>query len=168
MTADDLHTVRSSYRQMLLEHLIAGEVMKHLRLEETLHLEILKPQVDDSGYDIVLEAGGIVRHVQLKASFEGAKVRSFYINLALAAKPSGCVVLVKFDPGTLDLGPFGFVGGMPGEPLPDLSGFKTTKHTKADSTGTKKERPNLRSLPLSRFEMVDSIPELTIKLFGTR
>jgi hypothetical protein len=32
----------------------------------------LKPQVDDAGYDLVLEANGVVRHVPLKSSHAGS------------------------------------------------------------------------------------------------
>lgn len=166
MSPNEIHSHRSSYREMLLEHLLAGEVMRHLWIAGSTNLEILKPQVDDSGYDLVLEAGGIVRHVQLKASFRGSKVRDFNINVALAVKPSGCVVFVRFDPATLELGPFGYFGGLPGQPLPDLNGFRTARHTKGDAQGVKKFRPNLKSVPLSRFEMVDTIADLTRRLFG--
>jgi hypothetical protein len=48
------HNLLSSYREMLLEHLFAGEVMRHVWLSGIKRLEILKPQVDDGGYDIVL------------------------------------------------------------------------------------------------------------------
>lgn len=62
------HSLHSSYREMLLEHLFAGEVMRHMWLAGCNRLEILKPQVDDGGYDLVLEANSYVRHVQLKPS----------------------------------------------------------------------------------------------------
>ncbi|MGH7428281.1 MAG: hypothetical protein ACREJ4_07980, partial [Candidatus Methylomirabilaceae bacterium] len=88
------HSLLSSYREMLLEHLFAGEVMRHVWLSGIKRLEILKPQVDDSGYDLVLEANAIVRHVQLKATFRGSKVARFNVNMALAQKPSGCVVVL--------------------------------------------------------------------------
>ena len=34
--------------------------------------KFLKPQVDDAGYDLVLETDSVVRHIQLKTSFEGS------------------------------------------------------------------------------------------------
>ena len=166
MAESDIHSRRSSYREMLLEHLLAGEVMQHLWVAGVGSMEILKPQVDDSGYDLVLETGGIVRHVQLKSSFRGSKVRDLNVSLALASKPSGCVVLVRFDPKTLALGPFGYFGGAPGQRLPDLAGYKMARHTKGDATGLKKFRPNLKCVPISRFEMVNTVKELTTKLFG--
>jgi hypothetical protein len=160
------HSLLSSYRESLLEHLFAGEVMKHVWLSGLRRLEVLKPQVDDGGYDLVLEAGNVVRHVQLKATFKGSKVNRFTINLGLAAKPSGCVVCMLFDQGSLNLGPFYWFGGQPGERLPDLAKFKTAKHTKGNSLGVKTERPNLRIVSLSAFKKVPGIPEIAGLLFG--
>lgn len=39
------HSLLSSYREMLLEHLFAGEVMRHVWLSGVKRLEIVKPQV---------------------------------------------------------------------------------------------------------------------------
>ena len=44
-----VHSTRSSHRAALLEHLFAGEVMKHLCRSGDGRLEVLKPQLDDSG-----------------------------------------------------------------------------------------------------------------------
>ena len=44
-----VHSTRSSHRAALLEHLFAGEVMKHLWRSGDWRLEVLKPQLDDSG-----------------------------------------------------------------------------------------------------------------------
>lgn len=105
MSIRDDHSLLSSYRESLLKHLFAGEVMKAVWLSGLRRLEVLKPQVDDGGYDLVLEAGDVVRHVQLKATFAGSTVRNLKINLGLAPKPSGCVICMHFDPDTLSLGP---------------------------------------------------------------
>ena len=80
------HSLHSSYREMLLEHLFVGEVMRHLWVSGGKRLEILKPQVDDAGYDLVFEMDQIVRHIQLKTSFEGSTVRRFNVNAGLAAQ----------------------------------------------------------------------------------
>ena len=160
------HSRHSSYREMLLEHLFVGEVMRHVWVSGGKRLEILKPQVDDAGYDLVFEMDQIVRHIQLKTSFEGSSVRRFNVNAGLAAKPSGCVICIQFNKSSLDLGPFLWFGATPGKPLPDLSGCKTAKHTKGNATGLKTQRPNLKVVPYSAFEQVPSIPQLVVKLFG--
>src|SRR5215210_7750101 len=98
------HSLYSSYREMLLEHLLAGEVMRFLWLRGNVRMEVLKPQVDDGGYDLVLEANDIVRHVQLKASHSSAATPQVNVSLSLSRRPSGCVVWTIFDEGTLALG----------------------------------------------------------------
>jgi hypothetical protein len=151
---------------MLLEHLFAGEVMRHVWRSGIRRLEILKPQVDDGGYDLVLEGNNVTRHVQLKATFQGSKVARFNVHTSLAAKPSGCVVVLLFDPHTLALGPFLWFGGAPGEPLPDLNRYPIAKHTKGNARGVKLPRPRLRVLPRSAFQQLASITEVAERLFG--
>lgn len=163
----DEHSLLSSYREMLLEHLFAGEVMRHVWLSGIRRLEILKPQVDDGGYDLVLEGNAIVRHVQLKATFRGSSVNRFNVNTALAQKPSGCVVVLLFDQARLELGPFLWFGGSPGKPLPDVTRFPVATHTKRNAKGVKSERPRIRVLPRTAFSPVSSVPELATRLFGT-
>jgi len=163
---DSVHSTRSSHREALLEHLFAGEVIKNLWQRGDWRLEVLKPQVDDGGYDLVLEANAIVRHVQLKASFRGSKVSHAKINTLLAHKASGCVVFIWFDPVTLELGPFAFFGGAPGQPLPDVAGMKIGRHTKGNAEGVKAERPNMRKVPLSKFERLKTVEQVVSRLFG--
>lgn len=163
---NSVHSTRSSHREALLEHLFAGEVMKHLWQRGDWRLEVLKPQVDDGGYDLVLEANAVVRHVQLKASFRGSKVSQTNISTLLAKKPSGCVVFMWFDPATLELGPFAFFGGAPGQPLPDMGGMKIGRHTKGNAQGVKAERPNMRKVPLSKFERLKTVEQVVSRLFN--
>src|SRR5260221_14609834 len=118
-----VHSLLSSYREMLLEHLFAGEVMRHVWIsgEDVLkRLEVLKPQVDDGGYDLVLEANDVVRHVQLKASHSHAATHHVNVSFSLARRPSGCVIWSIFEEDTLELGPFLWFGGKPGVRLPVL------------------------------------------------
>jgi hypothetical protein len=160
------HNLYSTYREVLLEHLFAGAVMRHLWLRDSGRLEMLKPQVDDSGYDLVLEANGIVRHIQLKASHRGAATPGVNINVTLAEKPSGCVIWLRFDPATLDFGPFLWFGGVPGEKLPNLTSFKVTTHTKANAQGIKTARPKIRYVPKAKFESLPSLEDVVTRLFG--
>lgn len=160
------HNLYSSYREALLEHLLSGEAMRHLWLRGNIRIETLKPQVDDTGYDLVLEANGVVRHVQLKSSHTGSSTGDVKVSIHLAKKPSGCVIWVWFDPQTLRLGPFLWFGGQPGVPLPELSTFKVARHAKRNAKGVKHERPNVRVIPKSRFEPIATIDELVLKLFG--
>ena len=159
------HSLYSRYREMLVEHLFSGEVMRFLWLRGNIRMEVLKPQVDDGGYDLVLEANEVVRHVQLKASHSNAATGEVKVSLSLARRPSGCVVWTLFDQDTMVLGPFLWFGGPPGTRLPDL-GSKVAKHTKGTSHGVKLERPNLRVLPKRAFVELKTVDELVMRLFG--
>jgi hypothetical protein len=159
------HNLFSSYRDALLEHLFLGALMRELWCART-RMEILKPQVEDAGYSIVLEANGVIRRVQLKSSHHGSTTAETKVNMHLANKPGGCVIWIQFDAKSLDLGPFLWFGGGPGEPLPDVSALRIAKHTKANADGIKLERPNLRVVPKGRFEPVESVGLLLSKLFG--
>src|SRR4051794_846430 len=81
-------TLYSSYREILLEHLFVSAIMKHLWLRGITQFEVLKPQVDDSGYDLVLQANGVVRHVQLKSSAADSSTAVVPVSIKLVAKPS--------------------------------------------------------------------------------
>jgi hypothetical protein len=165
MTASE-HNMYSSYREMLLEHLFAGAVMRHLWLGGFSRLEMLKSQVDDSGYDLILEANSIVRHIQLKASHRGSATSRVNVNDALARKPSGCVIWMVFDPTTLDFDHFFWFGGPVGEKLRELDRFSKATHTKRNAQGEKTERPNIRAVPRTEFDRLDTIEELVTRLFG--
>lgn len=160
------HYRQSSYREKLIEHLFVGELLKVSWLRDHCALEVAKPEVDNRGYDVILERHGVVRHVQLKTSHLGAKAVSQKLHKGLGEKPSGCVVWIRFDAGSLALGPFLFFGGSPGARLPDISSFKVGKHTKANSEGVKADRPEIRVAPKGCFTQFDTIEELFGALFG--
>jgi hypothetical protein len=160
---DSLH---STQRELLIEHFFVGELMKQMWLRSFPNLEASKPQADKGGYDLVLESGRVIRHVQIKSSGHGARVVSQKVNVKLASKPSGCVVWVRFEPENLDLGPFLRFGGTPNQPLPSLSHFRVAKHTKGNAEGRKAERPNIRVVPKSHFTSLATIDDVIDRLFG--
>src|SRR3990167_6468248 len=100
------HTQHSSFREKLVEHLFVGELLKLSWQSEECGLEVAKPEVDNSGYDLIAEANGVVRHIQLKSTYHGGKAATQKIHMRLSEKPSGCVVWIYFNENTLELGPF--------------------------------------------------------------
>ncbi len=96
------HSINSSYREKLIEHLLIGELLKHLWKTKDFNLEISKPEVDNSGYDLIAEANGVIKHIQLKAAFVGVKTAIQKVHVSLARKPSECVVWVYFNNDTLE------------------------------------------------------------------
>lgn len=160
------HTENSSYREKLIEHLFVAELLKLSWLHHCCALEISKPEVDNSGYDLIVEAMGVVRHIQLKTSIVGGKTAVQKIHTKLAEKPSGCVVWIYIDEKTLHLGPFLYFGAEAGKPLPSLLDRKVAKHTKGNKGGVKTERRNIRVLPKNSFTAITSIENLYVRLFS--
>ncbi len=162
----EYHFLNSSYREKLIEHLFVGELLKLSWTAKEFSLEISKPEVDYSGYDLVAESRGVIRHIQLKTAFVGSSTSKQNVNISLARKPSGCVVWIYFSDESLKLGPFLFFGGAPAEPLPLLDGMKTARHTKGNAEGFKSERPNLKVIPKNQFKQFDSVEPIFEALFG--
>jgi len=160
------HFEKSSFREKLLEHLFVGELLKELWIRDNAGAEVLRPEVDFGGYDLVIELDGIIRHLQLKASHAEAKAAKVNISKQLQQKPSGCVIWLRFDPTTLKLGPFLWFGSEPGTPMGDISKYPLAKNTRADSTGKKGFRKNLHCVPKSAFTRLNSIGEVIERLFG--
>jgi hypothetical protein len=159
------HALHSSLREKVLEHIFLGELLRCLWNRGARDIEVLRAEVDWAGYDIVVECAGVLRHIQLKASYIGSTTVNQKINLNLSYKPSGCVVWIKFDERTMACGPFLWFGGAPGERMPSL-GDKVAKHTKANSHGIKTERKGLRVLPRSVFRELPNMDALARELFG--
>lgn len=161
----DQHSLKSSFREKLIEHLFIGELLKHSWLEGSCSLEFAKPEVDNQGYDLIAEQDGIIRHIQLKASHIRARTAKQKVHIALSSKPSGCVIWVFFNDQSMELGPFLFFGSSAGSPLPSLDGFKVARHTKANTEGVKAERPEIRGIPKGQFRKYDSVQEIYELLF---
>jgi hypothetical protein len=161
--------VRSQYREKMIEHLFVAELWKEAWFRRSKVIEVLRSEVDGSGFDLLLECNGVQRHVQLKATAKGGRTRHQKVNTNLALRAGGCIVWVVFD-GNHEVGlesiSYFFFGGKPGENLPSLDGLKVAKHTKANMKGVKGERPGIRLMARSRFSKVSSASELFTLLFG--
>jgi hypothetical protein len=160
--------LKSSFYEQLVEHVFISEVLQEAWYRHRKAVEVLRSEVDASGYDVVLECNGILRHVQLKTSADDSRTGVQKVNVALAQKPSGCVVwlLRVEDPETcrVRLG-YRFFGGGPGKPLPPLDDFRVARQTRGNSTGIKAERPAIRVVPKGKFDPISDIGELLERLF---
>lgn len=166
MVSEDRNYLESRSREKIVEHVFIAEILKQAWIEGRPHVEVLCGETDDSGYDVVMEIGSVVRHIQLKSSLKGSARQRQIINTHLARKPSGCIVWVihddAFDEHTMR---FLFFGAPPGQPLPAL-GDRVAKHTRSNSSGVKGERKNMRVLTKGQFREVQR-SELLRELFGT-
>jgi hypothetical protein len=159
------HSLDSSLREQAISHLFLGKLLAHMWCTDARDIEVLKAEVDRSGYDVVLESRGIIRHVQLKSRFRGSKVGQVDVSTKLLSKPGGCVIWIEFDPVSLVFEKFYWFGGQAGMVLPNL-GSRVSRHSKGNSAGEKNERPIHRMVTKGRFEMLSSIQEVCQRLFG--
>jgi hypothetical protein len=155
----------SSLREKILEHQFVGELLRVLWCRGMQQVELLKAEVDAGGYDLVLECNGVMRHVQLKSSYRGAKTSRVNINVGLQRRDSGCVIWIMFDPVSLHIGPFLWLGNPPDQPTPGF-GDRIGRHSKGDQHGHKAERPNIRVVSRTDFTELKSMGELADALFG--
>lgn len=144
-----LHYRESAYRERIIEHKFLGSLLpEYWRRNWPDRIEVSKPEVDNAGYDLVLEANGITRHVQLKSSVEATGVVP--VNRLLEDKPLGCVVWMKID-ANLNIAEFRWFGSQgrmpPVSEFPKLSG-------------------NRYRVPIGRFEKLGSIQDVMDRLFG--
>ncbi|MDP5220401.1 hypothetical protein Q5Y75_24755 [Ruegeria sp. 2205SS24-7] len=163
---DNFHNNASSLREQYIEYGFLGELCREM-WRRNLSMDVLRSHTDRSGYDILLEANGTERHVQLKSSFDGAKTSRQKVNVRLSERPSGCIVWIRFDPHNLRLTEYLWFGGEPGKPLPAL-GDTIGKHSKGDQHGYKAHRADIRVLNKGQFEAISSMSELANRLFLTK
>jgi hypothetical protein len=163
--SDASQFVYSSLREKVLEHLFVGDLLRCLWRLGRRDIEVLRAEVDYVGYDLVLECNGYVRHIQLKSSHRNSAAAAVNAHIALAQKPSACIIWIRFDPSTMELGPFLWFGADPGQPVSPL-GDRLARHTRADHTGMKGLRPNLRVIRRSSFRELSTIDEVAGALFG--
>ena len=155
----EMLTLRSTYRESLVEHLFLGQLLPlYWKANPPRPLEVSKPLVDDAGYDLILDAPNVVRHVQLKGSFRSSTTNGQNVHVRLASKPSGCVLWITYD-SNLELGPFHWFGNEPGKRLPDLSNFPIAKR------GNKK-RLNVHRISKGRFKLLTGLEDVCAHLFG--
>lgn len=167
--ADENTYRKSAFYEQLVEHVFISEVLQELWYRFGQTVEVLRSEVDASGYDVVFECNGIVRHVQLKTSKVGGKTARQKINVALAEKPSGCVVWIirEEDQATCRMTlSYRFFGNNAGSPLPCLADYPPAKHTKGNKDGLKAERPAIRVVPIRDFAKINTTTDLVTRLFG--
>lgn len=154
----------ASLREKVFEHLLLGRLGVEM-MERGVDMTVLHAEVDRDGYDIVLVAGDVIRHVQLKVTIVGGARVDISVNTRLAAQPSGCVVWLSYDPALRDFSRIRWFGSRPGVVLPD-PGTKVARHSRANSDGVKAYRAGHRVVAAKRFVQLDDVGHLADRLFG--
>ena len=167
--AGDDASLKSSFIESLVEHVFISEVLQEVWYSHRKTIEVLRSEVDSSGYDVVFECDKILRHVQLKTSKESAKTAYQKVSLVLADKPSGCVVwIIRHEDSNLrrmNL-TYRYFGDEPMKPLPSLTDLPSAKQSRGNAQGFKADRPGLKVVPKNRFTPIATTKELVERLFG--
>jgi hypothetical protein len=159
----DRHTHSSTHREQILEHHFVADLLRylwqHYRDEELP--EVTYSDVDNSGYDLVIEWKEVQRHIQLKSSI--STTSSIRVNASLSRKASGCVVLMECNDDLSDV-KYRWFGNAPRQML-DLKAFKRATHTRRNGGGVKQESISARIVPRGKFIRVGQIGNLVQVLF---
>jgi hypothetical protein len=158
--SSDLFTHQSHAVEKAMEYRFLADLTAAL-LTRGIPFEILRPEVDARGHDLVIEAGGVLRHIQLKGLGEGGRRSDFTLHQGLMSRPSACVIATVYDRTTLQPTGYRWLGGPPGVPIRPL-GDRLAHHTR----GAKAERPDHRTVRLSQFDRVGTMDDLVDRLFG--
>jgi hypothetical protein len=166
METIDEKTKDSSFIENIVEHTFISELMQEAWLSKKKKLEILRSEVDDSGYDLVISYDKINRYIQLKTS-DNSKTSNQKMNIKILGKQNPCIIWILRD-STSNRYKFSYLyyGSKIEEEFPDISLLKVAKHTKGNAEGIKNERVNIREIPKSKFIKIKNEKELLKVLFA--
>jgi hypothetical protein len=157
-------SIYSTLRERIVEHAFVGDALRFLWRNGVVDVEVLRSEFDAHGYDLVMAQGRVVRHIQFKTG-TSKKPGDVSVSLALADKPSGCVIWIRVTEH-LDMGPFFWFGGAPGEPLPPMDGYEIPLRATHNKKGERPPRRNHRLVPSTRFEELEKMEDVLTRLFG--
>ncbi|WP_031410499.1 hypothetical protein [Thiomonas sp. FB-Cd] len=162
-SSKEIHSTHSTLRERIVEHVFVGEMLRSLWRRGIVDVEILRSEFDAHGYDLVIARGDVVRHIQFKTGTAN-RPGKVSVPLALSGKPAGGVLWIHVNDG-LDLGPFFWFDGPPGEPLPPL-GPAVPRRATHNSQGERPPRANHREIQAGRFDRLETVEEVLVALLG--
>jgi hypothetical protein len=158
------HFHNSTLRERIVEHAFVGEALRALWRRGVVDVEVLRPEFDTHGYDLVMSHGPVFRHIQFKTGTKH-KPDKVSVSQALANKPSGCIIWIRVT-DKLDMGPFFWFGDTPGKPLPSLANYPNPLRATHKKDGVRPPRQNHRLVPGARFRQLQTLDEVLEVLFG--
>jgi hypothetical protein len=157
---------QSSSFERIIETIFLGELLQEMWFVRRQLVDVMHSTVDAFGYDLVLQAGDVIRHVQMKARKKGSRTSRYNLSTQLRAQPAACALLIDWEAvdGRIHSS-YRFFGNGPGERIPEL-GEVVAKNSRGNAQGVKGLRPGLRVVPAGKFRPVADIAELATWLFG--
>ena len=154
--------------EKILEYRFLAELTSELYWRDT-PFDVMRGDVDHHGYDLAIEANGILRHIQLKGITAGATTKGWDCNDNLWHRGSGCIVVLEHDKFCSEISCIRFFGGPPGQPLSKAPKLLTKDPPKPRAVKGKKPSkkvwvtPGYFEKPLTEGE---EVKELARMLFG--
>ncbi len=88
--------VLSNVREKILEHRLVSDLAE-VMVRRGVEMDVMRSEFDAHGHDVVLEAAGVIRHVQLKAMVAAANgatsTSTFDCDQDCRAAWSGCCMI---------------------------------------------------------------------------
>jgi hypothetical protein len=158
---------RSSYVENVLIHRLVSDLAGEMwRRDPMVPLHVFNAEVDDSGFDLVLGRGDLLRYIQVKQVHKLGRASKFSIRLEFARLPGSCVVVVVHTEDTLHVDHFLFYGGAAHVPMPSIASNRATvSPIRRGSDGKRKTRENYRDIPRGRFRGPLNTAQLLDALF---
>lgn len=158
---------RSSHVENVLRHAFLAELASEVwRDDPNEPLGISNAEVDDSGYDVVLERNATIRRVQLKQHHADKTPRSFSVRVEFATYPGACIVAIAHSLTDLKPTSYSFYGNGPCESMPYVEAHRTTKAPgRRTAEGERVLRLRYRDVPFSQFKRSLSMRQLIQELF---
>ncbi len=160
----DKHSRHSTLRERIVEHRFVADTLQYLWKHDIFDIEVLRPEFDGHGYDLVMTRGSIVRHIQLKTG-KAKKPDKVLAGMSLMAKASACLIWIGVD-DELNLKRFFWLGGMPGAAIPSLEGFDIARRRTPNTGGIRPERTAHRVIPKTAFQETTGLDDVLTRLFG--
>ena len=162
----DLDNSESTYREKIVEHSLATKLLLTDWRSGAAKIDILKPEIDRFGYDLLVIRGSVRRFLQIKSSTVSSSVGRQSVHLNLLTQADGCVIWVVVAED-LSFHSFRVIIPPVGESIGEGT-FKVATHSKRNAQGKKTERPNIRTVPKAQFKHVKEFDEVFDLLFPTR
>lgn len=158
---------RSSYVENVLRHALVSELSSIMWQRDPLTgLQVFNSEVDNSGFDLVLTLGPLVRYIQLKQAHEDKVPTHCSVRVSFAKMRGSCVVLMSHALATLRLVEFRFFGSAPSAPMVCIENMRLSKSPgRRNAAGERKVRANYRDVPVKYFEGPLTAAELADVLF---
>jgi hypothetical protein len=156
----DKNTSFSTLRELLAENRFLSDLISAFWVNNLLDVEILRSDIDNSGYDIAVGYNEKVLYIQLKTKLVGGKTIEAPINIKLTNKENYAIVLMEIieapEHNSVNI-KYYWWHNKNEKAIDVFSDDKISKHTKANASGQKKERPNIRKVKYKEFDPIDII-----------